>query len=174
MRFNGRTALIGSLAALMLAGCTHRLIDFTVISSKNVDLSRMSTFKRGTSRPTGEDKAYLILFIPTGIPQVKEAVDRSLQQVPGAVALVDGVVYYHQMWFILFGWNSYIVEGTPLIDPTLIKAGEARPSDYMVSYQDPATKAQKLAYVSQEEYAQVKQAIRSNDGAKVQSILAAH
>ena len=76
--------------------------------------------------------------------------------------------------FILFGWNSYIVEGTPLIDPTLIKAGEARPSDYMVSYQDPATKAQKLAYVSQEEYAQVKQAIRSNDGAKVQSILAAH
>jgi hypothetical protein len=174
MRSRGRAVLACAVAAVVLAGCTHRLIDFTVISSKNIDLSKASQFKRGGDRQTGEDTAYVIIFIPTGIPHVKDAVDRALEKVPGAVALVDGVVRQKSMWFIVFGMNSIIVEGTPLIDPTLLKAGDTRPSDFMVSYIDPASKDSRVVYLSKAEFQQVEKAIHDEDSPAVESVLATH
>jgi hypothetical protein len=103
------------------AGCTMRLTDFTVISTKNVEWSKAATFKRGASRTRGKDTAYTIVFVPTGQPNMKEAIDRAIESVPGAVAMVDGVLYSTN-WYIplIYGENSYVVEGTPLIDPSLI------------------------------------------------------
>jgi len=94
------------------------LVDFTAISTKNVDWSRATSFERGKARVKGKDIAHIIIVIPTGIPNMKEAVDRAIESVPGGVALLDGVLY-HKWFYIppLYGQSWYVIEGTPLIDP---------------------------------------------------------
>ncbi|MBN1444401.1 MAG: hypothetical protein JXA90_16940 [Planctomycetes bacterium] len=105
---------------LFAVGCTTRLTDFTVLSTKNVDLSRMDTYERQSTRVTGEDKKHIIIFIPTGVPNAKEAIDRAIESVPGGVGLVDGVIE-HKAWYIpyIYGQTSYVAEGTVLVDPAL-------------------------------------------------------
>lgn len=114
--------IVFSCATLMLAGCSQRIADFTIMSSKNVDLSRGVDFKRLPTRVMGEDKKSMIIFFPTGIPNMKGAMDKAIESVPGAVGLVDGVVT-EVNWYIpgLYGEYGYEVEGTPLIDPLLQK-----------------------------------------------------
>ena len=112
-----------SLLMLGLSGCTQRLVDFTVISSKNMDLSRGAEFERGAKRVTGQDSSQIIIVIPTGMPSTKEAMDRAIESEPGAVALLDGVVT-QSSWYIpyIYGKTTIKVEGTPLIDPKLLKS----------------------------------------------------
>jgi hypothetical protein len=112
--------IIAAAALLALTGCTHRYIDFTTISSKNIDLSRGAEFERGPQRVVGEDTTHIIIFIPTGQPNAKEALDRAIESTPGAVALLDGVIY-NKSWYIpyIYGQSTIQVEGTPLIDPKL-------------------------------------------------------
>jgi len=174
MRSRGRAVLAAAVTAVVLAGCTHRLLDFTVLSSKNLDVAKMSQLERAGARQTGKDTTYVIIFIPIGLPDLKGAIDRALEKVPGAVALADGVVRAKSMWFVLFGFNSIIVEGTPLIDPTLLRSGDTRPSDFMVSYIDPASKDSRVAYLSEPEFRQVRKAIHDEDSPAVESVLAAH
>lgn len=114
------TLIAAVAAAASLSGCTHRYIDFTTISSKNMDMSRGAEFERGYGRVVGEDKAHIIIFIPTGTPNAKEALDRAIESTPGAVALLDGVIT-HKSWWIpyIYGQSTIEVEGTPLIDPRL-------------------------------------------------------
>lgn len=136
---------------VLLTACTTRLLDFTVVSSKNIDLSRADTFERGKSRVEGVDKAYIIIFIPTGIPNMKEAVDRALEKVPGAVALVDGVVSSKFAYFVLVAMSAYVVEGTPLIDPSLVDNAELE-SNYMVCTLDKNGEVDELNYIEESEY----------------------
>ena len=118
--FMKKTAVIVLIAIFALSSCTRRLVDFTIISTKNIDLSKSASFERGKTRIEGEDLVHWILFIPTGVPQVKEAIDRAIETTPGCVALLDGVVSYKFWWIpYIYGQQSYIVEGTPLIDPAM-------------------------------------------------------
>lgn len=135
---------------LSFSGCTTRLVDFTMISTKNIDLSRSADFKRAKQRVTGKDEAMIIIIIPTGVPNMKEAIDRALESVPGAVALVDGVVYQEAFWFII-GTSSYVVEGTPIIDTTL--ASIELKSKFMVAELDRKGMLKEFKYVSGEEFA---------------------
>lgn len=99
---------------LLTSSCTHRLTDFTVISTKNVPIANSATkFKKGDTRVKGVDVGHSVLFIP-GTPNMKEAIDRAIQSVPGAVGLVDGVIKQSAWTCFLYGQNKYIVEGTPL------------------------------------------------------------
>ncbi|WBM74581.1 hypothetical protein [Saprospira grandis] len=107
------------LIVFSLGSCQQRMVDFTIISTKNVDLSNAANFKKGKERVKGQDIAHIILVIPTGFPNLKEAIDRAIEVTPGAVALTDGVIYSKSFYFFLYGQNGYIVEGTPLIDPSL-------------------------------------------------------
>lgn len=110
-------------SSVAFSGCTTRLVDFTVISSKNIDLSRGAEFTRHMSRVEGEDLVHIIIFIPTGVPNAKEALDRAIESVPGAVALLDGVItqeFFYIPW--IYGQQKFVVEGTPLIDPKLRRA----------------------------------------------------
>lgn len=68
------------------------------------------------------DKKPIILSIPIGSPNLKEAIDKAIEQCSGAIALADGVVKSKFLYFFFYGQNSYIVEGTPLF-----------PSDYQPS-----------------------------------------
>ncbi|HAK95372.1 MAG TPA: hypothetical protein DCM87_10300 [Planctomycetes bacterium] len=138
-----------------LTGCTQRLIDFTFISTKNVDLSKAGTFQRAKQRVEGEDLVHIIIFIPTGVPNMKEAVDRAIEKVPGGIALVDGVLSSYGWWF-LYGQQAYIIEGTPLVDPALAAASPA--GGHIVCTLDGDGEVAEFAYVTQEEYGRVRAA----------------
>ncbi len=154
---------VGSLTvvALMLlsvSGCAVRLVDFTIISTKNIDLSRGADFKRGAVRVTGEDQVNIIIIIPTGTPNIKQAIDKAIQSVPGAVALLDGVIT-SKCWYIpyIFGQSSYVVEGTPLIDPKLVVA--KLESNYIISKLDRDGKVLQTKFVNKAEYESIKKQI---------------
>ena len=94
---------------VFLAGCTMRMVDFTVISSKNV---KVPTKVRG-ERVTGKDCIF-VFFIPLGVPNMKEAIDRAIESAGGEYdALIDGVVYQDLYAFII-GQICFRVEGTPI------------------------------------------------------------
>lgn len=94
------------LVSLALAGCTTRLIDFTAISSKNCDIPGT----RG-ERVQGQDMKWMILGFPTGIPNIKEAVDRAIERCNGDL-LVDGVLYQKTWYAVVVGQMGYSIEGT--------------------------------------------------------------
>ena len=85
----------------MFSACTIRWLDFTVISSKNTDVKG----KVG-KRVKGSDGKCVYL----GVPNIKEALDKAIEQEPGADALVDGVIYFKQYPF----WIVYEIEGTAI------------------------------------------------------------
>jgi len=106
--------LVSVLVFLIFGGCTQRVIDFTVISSKQMEL-RVKETGKGSSRVEGKDGVYWFLFIPLGSPNLKEAVDRAIESAgPGYDALVDGVIYSQNFWYIITGYTGYKVIGTPI------------------------------------------------------------
>lgn len=109
------------LAITLFSSCKMRLLDFTMISSKNIDLAHAASFQRGPQRVSGKDKIHIVLFFPTGVVNIKEAVDRAIETTPGCVALLDGVIYL-KGWYIplLYGQRAAVIEGTPLIDPSIV------------------------------------------------------
>ncbi len=110
--------LLGALFLLGTSGCTQRILDFTVISSKNTNL-RVKDEGKG-QRVKGEDKAVYFIF-PLGNPQVKNALDRAIEAAgPGYDALLDGVIYNHFNVFLLVGSFGFSVEGTPIKTSMLI------------------------------------------------------
>lgn len=117
------------IAVLILStGCSRRLIDFTVISSKNVHLN-VPEDAMG-ERVEGKDLVWWIFFIPLGTPHVKEAVDDAIEQAgPGFDALIDGVIYVENYWFVLTGYSGFRVEGTPIKTSQLITQLEERGED---------------------------------------------
>jgi hypothetical protein len=120
---------------LSLSGCATRLGAFTVVSTKNIDWSRAAEYTRSNQRVDGEDMLYLIILIPTkGSITIEDAVDKALEKVPGAVALVDAVIRHKYFNMILFAASGYVVEGSVLIDPKLASAGEQIESKYVVVY----------------------------------------
>lgn len=113
--------LILFTATILLSSCSQRITDFTILSSKNVDLSKANKFKRGRDRVEGRDVKHIIVLIPTGRSDIKQATDKAIESTPGAIALVDGVVSWHY-WIVpwIYGQQWYQVEGTPLIDTDLL------------------------------------------------------
>lgn len=149
-----QTALVAALAALLCTGCATRLLDFTIMSSKNVDLSRAGTFERAKSRSEGEDMVHWIISIPLGVPNAKEAMDRAIESVPGAVALVDGVITSEFWWFLIYGQQRYVVEGTPLIDPQLAATWDH--GNYLVTHLDGDGNVRETRSVSKTEYESIR------------------
>jgi hypothetical protein len=96
-------------AALFLSGCVARILDFTVISTKNVDIPGT----RG-AKVEGEDMKSIVIVVPTGQPDVKAAVDQALEK-GDADLLLDGVIYMKQ-WYIpyIYGQMGFVVEGTAM------------------------------------------------------------
>jgi hypothetical protein len=115
------------LVLLVFNGCSQRVIDFTIISSKQMNM-KIDDSGKGT-RVEGKDGAYWLITIPLGVPNLKEAVDRAIESAgPGYDALIDGVVYSEFWWAIVTGYSGYRVEGTPIksakIMADLIKEGK--------------------------------------------------
>lgn len=91
------------IAGMLLTSCNQRLIDFTVISSKNVTL-RLPDDAKGP-RTQGKDMKMCTQ------PMLKAAVDKAIENAgQGYDALIDGVIYSRNELFRM-GW---VVEGTPI------------------------------------------------------------
>ncbi len=98
--------LVFCFAIFAMAGCTTRLGDFTVLSTKNVDVSGV---KQG-DRYSGEDCINTVLGIPLGEPNWKNAMDQALQKGKGDI-LIDTVLTVKGWSLILFGQSCIIIEG---------------------------------------------------------------
>lgn len=113
-----KSLFMALLMVLMLSmdSCTSRLTDFTVISTKNVPIgTNAERIRKANMRVKGVDKKHIVLIIPAGVKSMKEAIDKAIEQYPGAIGLADGVIKSND-WYIppFYGQFNYIVEGTPL------------------------------------------------------------
>ncbi len=114
MKKNHLKSVAAICIALVFQGCKTRIVDFTMISTQNVPIDTEGvSFKKATQRVEGKDTKPIILWFPFS-PSMKEAIDDAIRKYPGAVALSDGVVYGKSWTCLLFGQNSYVVEGTPV------------------------------------------------------------
>ncbi|MDB5283504.1 MAG: hypothetical protein JWO06_2579 [Bacteroidota bacterium] len=96
-----RITILAIVIAIAASSCTRRVIDFTVISTKNV---QMSMDKSKGKQVTIKD------IKPFGINvTLKGAIDKALNTAgPGYDMLIDGVISYTQYWIFAAG---YKVEG---------------------------------------------------------------
>ncbi|MGL4711810.1 MAG: hypothetical protein ACRCWP_04390 [Shewanella sp.] len=110
-----KTFAIALLAITALSGCSIRVADMTVGSTKNYNINA-AKFEKG-ARVTGED-VYPVILFPLGIPNVKTAMDRAIEQHKCAVGLTNVVVTQLNHSFII-GSIGFRVEGDQIIDPTM-------------------------------------------------------
>lgn len=137
-----RFSLLALMTMTVFASCSHRLVDFTVISSKNIPITdEGGQFHKATNRVVGKDSKWSVLFVP-GMPDMKEAIDRAIEQYPGAVALTDGVIYSKGWSCGLFGQNEYIVEGTPLYSSKYSNENYNQQGNYQYGVQNLPTQRQ--------------------------------
>jgi len=101
--------LVFGASLILVQACTTRLGDFTVLSTKNVDVSGL---KPG-DRYSGEDCVNLLFaMIPLGTVNWKNAMDQGLERGKGDV-MVD-IVLTQTSWAIpyIFGQQCIVIEGT--------------------------------------------------------------
>jgi hypothetical protein len=102
LRAASRILLYLSLTAFV--ACTSRVADFTIVSTKNVDIGSKYV-KKGTYE--GEDKTFVFLF-PFGNPNLKTAVDKCIESGAGDL-LTNAVINY--TWSVYIGPLGYSVKG---------------------------------------------------------------
>jgi len=107
-----RILLLVLLIVLFLgSGCSTRVADLTLVSTKNIDLSNTTIDLKKGKRTKGEDCVFVFLF-PFGLPNLEEAIDDALEKAHGNV-MVDQVSYYKNKSFLI-GQSCIEVEGTVL------------------------------------------------------------
>ena len=75
-----------AITAVVLSGCVNRLGDFTVMSTKNMDIKRTLHSVDTSKRLTGEDTVLYFIF-PWGTPNLEEAIDNAIEKDRRAVGL---------------------------------------------------------------------------------------
>ena len=103
------------LTCLFAMGCTSTIGDFTLLTSKNINLANFSATDELASSEVvvGEDSADIICIFPTGIPNLKEAVDRAIEK--NDSRLLTNVRLKYSFFYIpyIYGQEKYTVEGNP-------------------------------------------------------------
>jgi len=95
---------------MLLSGCAHRVGDLTALSTRNVSLNKIDIDTLPQSKAVeGRSSAFMLLFIPLGIPHLEDAVDDALNKGDGDLML-DPVIYMGGWWFIV-GESSITVKG---------------------------------------------------------------
>ncbi|HAV1601532.1 TPA: hypothetical protein JG832_002422 [Enterobacter hormaechei subsp. xiangfangensis] len=106
-----------ALGMSLLTGCVDRVADLTVASSKNYNQNSGKLVKG--KRVTGTDSRSIIV-VPTGNPNVKEALDKAIEQDKCAVALSDVVVNQKTViipvLILMFGKIQFDVTGNLILD----------------------------------------------------------
>ncbi|MCY1271079.1 hypothetical protein D9M68_317210 [compost metagenome] len=139
-------ALLALTAAVGLNGCTMRIADLTVASSKNVNLNS-GALTEGR-RVTGSDSVPVILF-PLGFPNMEEAIDRAIEKDKCAVGLSDVVIGQEAFAFIV-GYQAINVEGNLLIDAAKPGCGGLATQNHRPQYNQ-AAQASSPSYSTQQQ-----------------------
>lgn len=109
--------LLAIAVAFLLAACVNRIGDFTVASTKNIDIKKSLHVVDTKHRVKGQDTKHIIIFIPTGIPNIKEALDNAEEVIPTCVGL-SNVTIKQGWWYIpyIYGQEWFEVEGNPVFE----------------------------------------------------------
>jgi hypothetical protein len=113
------TTIVLPLLCSLLGGCTMRISDFTIVSSRNTLIAEGLP---SAPRTQGED-CVPVVFGPLGQPNIEAAIDRALDKAgPQYDVLRDAALSYSNRSF-LFGKYCYVIEGTPVSS----RKGDAAP-----------------------------------------------
>jgi hypothetical protein len=140
---------------LLMGGCTTRIGDFTIMSSKNIDLSRVGEFYRSATTVQGSDSVITVLFffpVSSKTTDLKTAMDNALSKIPGSQAIVDVRFSRRKLNFVLFQIETFIVSGNVLFDPTLAGAPETSPDKPYLVMETKDGKYFTKRYVDENEY----------------------
>lgn len=155
-----------SLISFVLSSCSRRTLDFTLISSKSIDLTKSNSFVRGKSKVKDKDFVHVIVFVPNRAVSIKQAIDNAIESTPGCVALIDGVILTKFWWIpYLYGQQIITVEGIPLIDPSLVTNTTEGPT-YSKIELDKNGDVKKVESLSSSEYFALKGEIANNQEQK--------
>jgi hypothetical protein len=123
MQFKGKTHMnsiskkwLLSLCALPLlgSGCTTRLGDFTLLATKNIDLSNFQTQSAEQTAPVkGEDSAIQV-FGQGSRPDMKEACDRA-EDAGHANVLTNAVIESSWWDALVVESQTFTVTGNPVV-----------------------------------------------------------
>ncbi len=151
-----------SIASIILTSCSQNLFNFTLVSTKNIELEKLSSLEKSNEKTTGEDKASIIVFIPTRTIKIDQAITNTIDEIPGCIALLDGVVY-SKFWWIpyIYGEQKFVIEATPLIDPSFSQSSTSTPKYRKVLF-DKRGKIKSIKTISETEYVSEKSNILSN------------
>ncbi len=128
-------SLFSLATALALSGCSIRVADLTVASTKNFNMN--STALETGRRVEGKDSVAVVIF-PLGQPNMKEAIDRAVEKERCAVGLSD-VVINQEAFVFLVGYVAMNVEGNLILDRAQPGCGGAVSQGYR---QQPSQAAQ--------------------------------
>jgi len=106
----------------VLSGCATQIGQFTMATTKNVDLSRLGEFTRTTREIKAQDSSIFIFGIQVKTAKMQAAMDKALAKIPGAVAMVDVRISTKSTSLIIVRFDSFIVSGTALVDPKIVSA----------------------------------------------------
>lgn len=139
--------------SMILTSCSQNLFNFTLVSTKNIELEKLSSLEKSVERTTGRDKASIIIFIPTRQIKIDQAISNTIDGIPGCVALLDGVVY-SKFWWIpyIYGEQKIVIEATPLVDPSVTKQAKTVPK-YAKIFLDKKGKIKSIESISEVDFA---------------------
>lgn len=151
--------IILALATIILTSCNQNLFNFTIVSTKSIDLEKLSSFKKSAEKVTGEDKTSIIIIIPTKSVKIDQAITNTIDAIPGCVALMDGTVY-SKLWFIpyIYGEHKIVIEATPIIDPSFNQSASSLPK-YGKVFIDKAGNVEFMESISETAYTAEKRKI---------------
>jgi hypothetical protein len=115
MRRFARMFLAAGAAAVpvLLAGCTTDLGTFSLLATKNVDLSNLNTETASNiPKVSGEDSALQIVYLGA-MPSLRTAADHAEDKGDG-VALVNAHIEVQSWNALLLNQYKFVVTGSPI------------------------------------------------------------
>lgn len=101
---------------LLLPSCSVRLMDMTVVTTKNIDLNNLQGYITATNgRVNGKTTRHVVCLIPLGGLNYKDAVDDAIQKNGSSCVGLSNAVLKAVGWnVLLYGQESIVVEGDPI------------------------------------------------------------
>ena len=95
------------MASLFIFGCSQRLGDFSIMSTKNVDIG--ANYVKVEKNVQGKDMKPIYVVFPTGYPSIESAIDDALKKVNDSVIMTDVVLTY-RYFYIPYVYGEYVFE----------------------------------------------------------------
>jgi len=109
--------LLFSLLSVVLASCSTRVGNFTVLSTRNMDITKY-TYKISPTRVQGSDETLFFGILSSDQPCAQTAISKAMEAAgPDCVGLSDATINYKWWWIpYIHGSHSYTVEGNPILN----------------------------------------------------------